>query len=171
VVSINGTPHHGSQCIQLLIDGSGSNNGIATAASYAISVLPSTQYTFSVYVKSDTDGQLQVQFRDAASGGNYLQDDNSTWNSTPQYTEINTTTSWARYTRTFTTGASQTVLRIADLKRSGAGAGEVGRTFWIDAAQIQPGANATTFCVEDYFEAKPAYYWDGAWQDIDTDGP
>lgn len=131
VVSVSNDANNGSQAIQIAVDAGNSNNGISELSTFPVQ--SSRQYTFSAYVKSDTAGELQIQFRDDA--GNYLQSNGITWNTNPAYFSISTTTSYVKNSISFTTGASQTGVRISDFKRSGA-TSQASRTFWIDTIVI-----------------------------------
>lgn len=144
VITIQGTQvWDGLQAIQIAVDATNSNNGIKQASASKIPVVPSTPYTFSVYVKASVAGALAVQLSDTL--GKFVQTDGTTWNSTATYQEIAVTTSWVRYTFTFTTASDQTFVLISDLKRSSVGS-QTSKTFWVDAVQLEMGASATSFC-------------------------
>lgn len=124
------TQYEGQQALKILVDAGNSNNGIKSSAD--IPVLPNTTYLVSVWVKSDTNGQMQIQFREHVASGNYVQTDGTTWNSTATYQNITTTTSWTQFTFQFTTAAGQTTVAVSDFKRSGLST-QANRTFWVDS--------------------------------------
>lgn len=143
VISIDsGTVFNGNQSIKMVVDGTGSNNGIFQSATFLVSSL--TTYDLSVYVISNVAGQLQLQLDDGAS--TYLQEDGVTWNSTPDYFSVDTTTSWAKYSLVFVTYVGQSALRIRDFKRS-ALSSQANKTFNIDVVSItgRDGVNLLEF--------------------------
>lgn len=121
----------GSRSVKLAVDASNTNNGIKLSGN--LTVLPNTNYRLVISTKSDTAGQLQLQLGNGT--GNFLQSDNITWNTTANYTNINTTTGFVRSTIFFQTAPGQTTLQITDLKRSGLST-QASRTFWIDDIEI-----------------------------------
>ena len=137
----NSVAYTGTQSAKIVVDGSNTNVGIRTAAGYVLSVPTTTSFLFNVYVKSDTAGQMQIQFMDGSTpvSGNYLQSDGVTWNSTASYFAINTSTTWQLIQIPFTTSSSG-YLHISDFKRANPPS-QAGRTFWVDTVSFN---NLTT---------------------------
>lgn len=120
---------------KLSVDSSNSLVGITTTNNVA--VLPNTEYTLELWARSDTAGLMEIQVGDiiATSGRRMLQVDGS-WSTAVNRFTINTTIEWTKWTKTFRTAPDQSTFAISDLKRTGIGASQANRTFWVDEVKL-----------------------------------
>lgn len=136
VVSVDTTiAQSGSQSIKIAIDSTDSNNGIKSASLMAVA--PNTSYTLVVWLMGQQLGAIapamQLQIGDGMTG--VLQTDQVTWNTTATYFTVPAPNTWTPFVLTFTTSATQKLLKINDFKRGGAG-NQANNIYWIDNVQI-----------------------------------
>ena len=97
-----------------------------------LTVVPSTQYTFSFYAKRGTATALSYSVYNSTAGANIIAPTN-------YYNQISAT-DWTRFTVTFTTPAGCTSITVYPL-RDGASTG----TCFLWGAQVEAGAYATSY--------------------------
>lgn len=122
-------PYHGNKCLQIIKD-STLVNGVEFKISPEHTESTNKSYTFSAYVKADTAG-LNVRI------GGLFSDIGDT------FTSISPTTSWVRYSHTFSLPAktaNQYEKVYVKLFNSG--------TIYVDAVQLEEGTSAGTFTVD-----------------------
>lgn len=123
-------PWQGSYSLKVITTAGAVDRGAITNLSYLCSITPSTQYTFSVYLKGS--GTVRLFFSEYT--------DADSWISDTAGSPITLTGDWVRYSLTRTVGstARKFILRVLNTASDSI-------TFYVDGMQIETGSAATTW--------------------------
>jgi|GEM_PF-2695809 len=126
----------GNGSLKVYCDGSGSYETLGINIPIAYNFIPGQQYTLSVYLKSAGTDNTSVRF--FAEFNNFRADNQNA--STVQ--TLTLTTTWMRYSVTFTMPTSSTYYLIGLRIDTGNVVGQ-STTLWVSGIQIEQGASAT----------------------------